>query len=152
MDNKKIINDAKRLIGDTDVAFLATIDEKGFPQVRGLLNLLYAAHYPKQAEYIRKNGMEFETYFTTNMSSMKVDQIKNNCEASVYYREGCNCVLLMGKIELIEDRAVKNALWESDWKLYYKRGVTDPDYAILKFTPLSMKFYSNLEVNIIELK
>jgi len=151
VDRKETISSARKLMATTDVAFLATVDEKGFPQVRGLLNLRCSAHYPKQAEFISGNGVEFLTYFTTNTSSMKVDQIKNNSEASVYYREDFDCVLLMGKIELVEDESVKKALWETDWKLYYKKGAADPDFALLKFTPITLKFYANLEVTVIEL-
>lgn len=42
--------------------------------------------------------------------------------------------MLVGNIEVLEDANIKKELWQISDKIYYPKGVTDPDYCVLKFT------------------
>lgn len=51
--------------------------------------------------------------------------------------------MLTGTMEVLEDEATKRAMWRTGDKMYYPKGVTDPDYCILKFTATSGRYYCN---------
>lgn len=61
MDNKKIAE----FIGKQKVAFICSIDEDGFPNVKAMLK-------PRKVEDLK------QFYFSTNTSSMRVKQYLNN--------------------------------------------------------------------------
>lgn len=39
----------------------------------------------------------------------------------------------------------KERIWQEGDILYYKEGVTDPDYCVLKFTTIHGRYYSNFK-------
>lgn len=89
-----------------------------------------------------------EFYFSTNTSSAKVQQYRNNPKASIYfYHKGLikySGVMLKGEMVVLTDQETKNLIWQPGDTMYYKKGVTDPDYCVLKFTATSGKYYCNL--------
>ena len=54
-------------------------------------------------------------------------------------------VMLKGKMEVLTDQDSKNMIWKKGDTLFYKKGVTDPDYCVLKFTAESGRFYCDLK-------
>ena len=95
-------------------------------------------------------------YFTTNTSSMRVSQYLKNPKASIYfYNKGITKyigVMLKGKMEVLEDQESKNMIWQTGDTMYYKKGVTDPDYCVLKFTSESGRYYCNLSTENFEIE
>jgi general stress protein 26 len=150
MDKQTIINECLQLISEADTAYLATLNDKGFPQVRAMLNLRFVDQFPELAAFMQKHAGGFETYFTTNTSSKKIRQIQANGACSVCYNVGYNGVTLLGTVSIVEDSAIKEELWQDGWELYYPKGKKDPDYAVLKFTPRSLEYFNNLTVNELE--
>ena len=76
-------------------------------------------------------------YFSTNTSSHKLRQIKADPRVSVYY---CNPgqfhgLMLSGDIEVIDDSALRQALWNEGWERYYPGGPDDPDHTVLRLRP-----------------
>lgn len=51
--------------------------------------------------------------------------------------------MLTGTMEVLEDPASKEMLWQEGDTMYYPEGVTDPDYCVLRFTAEQGRFYSN---------
>lgn len=49
----------------------------------------------------------------------------------------------MGTVDVLEDDAHKEMLWQEGDAMYYPKGVTDPDYCVLLFTAEQGRFYSN---------
>lgn len=87
-----------------------------------------------------------EMYFCTNTSSNFAKAIEANGNASVYFYsrqliwKGC---MLKGKMEIVNDMAEKEKFWQSKFKnAYAEKSYTDPDFCLLKFTPISGRFYS----------
>ena len=97
----------------------------------------------------RKRMKLKEFYFSTNTSSMRVNQYKNNPHASIYfYHKGLikyEGVMLKGKMEVLTDQKTKNMIWQKGDKMFYKKGITDPDYCVLKFTATNGRYYCNLK-------
>ncbi|MGG2106317.1 pyridoxamine 5'-phosphate oxidase family protein [Lysinibacillus pakistanensis] len=121
-----------RLLEQQNTAFVGSIDHEGFPQVKAMLA-------PRERE-------GFHTfYFTTNTSSMRVAQFRNEQRASVYFcdQKRFEGVMFKGTMEVLEDPASKELIWQDGDTLYYPLGVTDPDYCVLKFTCLSGRYYNN---------
>ena len=139
MDVKKTEN----FIDKQKVSFICSIDEENFPNVKAMLKP-------------RKRIGLIEFYFSTNTSSLRVQQYKNNPNASIYfYHKGLFKyvgVMLRGKMEVLTDQETKNSLWQKGDTLFYKKGKTDPDYCVLKFTATDGRYYCDLRTESFEIK
>jgi len=117
------------------VAFIASVDEDGFPNMKAML-------VPRKID-----GEDF--YFTTNTSSMRVAQYKNNEKASIYFfnkgRFKYEGVMLIGEMKVLTDAETKKEIWRTGDKMFYRGGVTDPDYCVLKFTAKKGRYYCDLK-------
>ncbi len=127
----------EKFIAKQKVSFICSINEFGYPNVKAMLR-------PRKRKGLR------EFYFSTNTSSVRVQHYKNNPNASIYfYHKGLIKyvgVMLKGKMEVLTDQATKNIIWEKGDTMFYKKGVTDPDYCVLKFTSESGRYYCDLKI------
>ena len=132
MDNNKIA----KFIKNQKVAFICSVDEEGFPNVKAMLR-------PRKID-----GLS-QFYFSTNTSSMRVKQYMNNPNASIYfYHKGLikyTGVMLKGKMEVLTDQKTKDMIWRKGDTMFYKGGVTDPDYCVLRFIAESGRYYCDLK-------
>lgn len=48
-------------------------------------------------------------------------------------------------MEVLTDQETKNMIWRKGDTMFYKKGVTDPDYCVLKFTVESGRYYCDLK-------
>ena len=139
MNLKKI----EKFINKQTVSFICSVDEEGYPNVKAMLK-------PRI-----RNGIK-EFYFSTNTSSMRVRQYQENPNASIYfYHKGLVKyvgVMLKGKMEVLTDQEIKNKLWRKGDTMFYKNGVTDSDYCVLKFTAISGRYYCDLKTASFEIK
>ena len=138
MDLKQI----EAFIDRRKVSFICSVDEDGFPTVKAMLK-------PRE-----RNGLR-EFYFSTNTSSMRVRYYRENPKASIYfYRKGLvkyTGILLTGRMEVLTDQETKNRIWKKGDILFYKGGVTDPDYCVLKFIAEKGRYYCDLKTESFEL-
>jgi general stress protein 26 len=122
------------LIDKANVSIISSIDEDGFPNSKAMLP-------PRKREGIK------HIFFTTNTSSMRVRQYLNNPKACVYFfdKRFFKGVMLRGTMEVLHDSASKKMIWKHGDEMYYPKGVTDPDYCVLRFTTQSGRYYSNFK-------
>lgn len=136
MDRERILE----FIAEQKTAFIASVDKGGYPIVRAMLA-------PRK---IDGNCL----YFSTNTSSKKVRQYTENGKACVYfYKRGrfkYQGVCLKGEMQVCLDQDTKDEIWRFGDKLFYKRGVTDPDYCVLKFNCMSAEYYCDLKTETID--
>ena len=132
MDRKEI----ERFISRQKVSFVCSVDQDGFPNVKAMLK-------PR-----KRNGLK-EFWFSTNTSSMRVCQYLENPKASIYFchkglirYEG---VMLKGIMEVLTDRETRKMIWRKGDTIFYKQGVTDSDYCVLKFTTEKGRCYRDLK-------
>ena len=115
--------------------FIASVDEDGFPNMKAMFT-------PRKIK-----GDSF--YFSTNMSSMRTKQYMENPKASIYcYHRGrfrYEGIMLIGTMEVLQDLEIKKEIWQTGDTMYYKKGVTDPDYCVLKFTAEKGRQYCDLK-------
>ena len=123
MDNNKIAE----FIRKQKVAFICSVDEEGFPNVKAMLK-------PRKVD---------------GLYSMRVKQYMNNPNACIYfYHKGLiqyTGVMLKGKMEVLTDQKTKDMIWRKGDTMFYKGGVTDPDYCVLKFNAESGRYYCDLK-------
>ena len=122
------------LIDRQKVSFIASISEEGFPNMKAMLP-------PRKRVRIK------EFWFSTNTSSMRVAQYRSNPNASIYFydKRFFRGVMLIGTMEVLEDDDSKQMIWQEGDTAYYSKGVTDPDYCVLKFTAQKGRYYANFK-------
>ena len=139
MELKKI----EQFIAKQKVSLIGSIDDKNYPNIKAMLK-------PR-----KRIGLK-EFYFSTNTSSMRAKQFKNNPNACIYfYHKGLIKyvgVMLKGKMEVLTDQKTKDMIWKRGDTLFYKKGVTDPDYCVLKFTATSGRYYCDLKTEDFDIK
>jgi len=92
----------------------------------------------------KRNGLR-EFWFTTNLSSMRVMQYRENHKAAIYFcdQRFFRGVMFIGHMEVLEDVTNKELIWQDGDTRYYPNGVTDPDYCVLKFIAERGRWYSS---------
>lgn len=137
-DSEKTIGN---LIDKQGVSYIASIAEDGFPNMKAMLP-------PRKRVGIK------EFYFTTNTSSKRVAQYKENPKASIYFcdKRFFRGVMLIGHMEVLEDADSKEMIWQEKDTMYYPKGVSDPDYCVLKFVAHEGRYYANFKSETFEIK
>ncbi len=146
MDGQEAARLSLGLMESSEAVYLTTVDAEGFPQTRAMLNLRNISKYPELSGVFEKHNNDFLVYFTTNTSSPKVEQMKNNRKVCAYY---CDAGLwrgltLKGEIEIVSDDSVRHQLWQKEWSMYYSGGADDPDYLVLRLFPSSITGYHQM--------
>lgn len=121
-------------------SLISSVDPDGFPATRALI------------APIKIEGNDI--YFATYMSSKKVRDYLNNPKACVYFYEKgkqFTGVTIKGHMEVLNDQKTKDYFWRPFYKRFYRNGVTDPEYCILKFTGHEASYFCNYKVQDIQL-
>lgn len=122
-------------------AFIASVNEQGYPIIRAMLA-------PRKID-----GNEI--YFSTNTSSNKVKQYLANNKACIYFfkrgKVKYQGVSMIGEMQVCNDQTTKEEIWRFGDRIFYKQGVTDPDYCVLKFKGISAEYYCDFKIEKIEL-
>ena len=131
---KDVISEVKKLRENSPVAYVGSVNEAGFPQIKGMLVL--------------EHGGIKTQYFSTNTSSKRVGQFRQNPKACVYYcdetKDKYKGALFTGTMEVCTDHETKAMLWRDGCEIYYPKGVDDEDYCVYKFTAETVNYYHGL--------
>lgn len=122
------------LIDQQSICYVGSVDAEGFPNIKAMM-----------APRVRK-GIRV-LYFTTNLSSARVKQFRENPKAAVYFcdRRFYRGVMLTGMMEVQTDDDIRRRIWRDGDTKYYSGGVSDPDYCVLCFTAEKGRFYGNFK-------
>ena len=120
------------LIDKSNMSIINYTDEDGYPISKAMLS-------PRERDGINT------FWFSTNTSSNKVKCFKSNPKGSIYFfdKRFFRGVSLIGTVEVLETAEAKARIWREGDTMYYKLGVNDPDYCVLKFTAKKGRYYSN---------
>ncbi len=129
------------IIDNAGISLISSVDEEGYPNSKAML--------PPR----KRSGLK-TFYFTTNTSSMRVKQYLADPKACIYFfdKRFFKGVMLKGEMKVLTDAKIKRMIWREGDTMYYPKGVTDPDYCVLKFTACSGRFYSNFSSKDFSLK
>lgn len=127
---RELENKANELIKKCAVATLTSINEKGYPRTCVLS--------------IAKSEGFSDIYFVTSKRSPingKATHFETNPKASVcYYLDG-NSVTLIRNVEFIEDREMQELVWNETDRRFFKKGIDDPKFRLLKFHSIEATFW-----------
>lgn len=127
---KELEEKANALIQKCNTATLTSINEKGYPRTC-LLSIARAEGFS-------------DIYFVTSKRSDingKVTHFEKNPKASVcYFLEG-DSVTLIGNAEFVEDRELQEAVWNETDRRFFKKGVDDPKFRLIKFHTVEATFW-----------
>lgn len=117
---------ATAIVAKVPIVTLASIDEEGYPR-------------PAVLSKLGIDGASI--YVATGTSSSKTAHFKSNPKAGLSIVDGHDSIIYTGTVEIVDDLAAKQAVW-SDWLYeHFPAGVGDPEYALLRFTPLTATYW-----------
>ena len=127
-EEQKILTTSRKIIEDCYYGSLVTIDQKGQPRARVM------------EPFAPEN--DFTIWLATNPKSRKVNQIKNNPNATLHYfdKTQMSYVSLMGKAVLVNDSKIKSQKWKKGWGKFYKN--KEEAYLLIKFVPETIELIS----------
>lgn len=133
MEKEEGVKKSLGLLERSETAMVGSNDESGHPHIKAMFK-------------IESDGLK-TIWFSTNTSSKRVAQFKQNPKASLYFYDAGQIagLLLVGNMEVQLDAEIKERLWRDGWEAYYPLGVTDPDYCVLRFTALRGNYYQGLQ-------
>lgn len=131
--SEKMMTEINELIANTRNIIVCSIDEQGYPNAKAMFKISH-------------DGLK-TFYFSTNTSAMRTQQFLKNPKASLYFcgNEKINRLMLIGEMGVLTDDRTKQQFWQDGWEIYYPKGVTDPDYSILRFTAKSGNYFHALQ-------
>ena len=141
MEEKEIKNACMNLMETTDVMYVSTISNDGFPYTRIMSNLRYKKEYPEFIEIFEQHKEDFLVYIVTSSSSEKMKQIRANQKVSVHFSfyssvpTEFHFLMLGGEIEEVTDKQFKKQLWKDGWEMFWPGGADDPEFTVLKLMP-----------------
>jgi general stress protein 26 len=140
MNKQEAIAQGLKLIEKSKICMLGTNGDDGFPNIKGMMNL-------------KHEGLK-NIWFSTNTSSRRVQQLRKDSRACVYYVDEKNFkgLMLIGTIEILQDIESRKMLWTEGAEIYYPLGVEDPDYSVLYFTAKRGNYYHGLKNISFEIK
>jgi general stress protein 26 len=138
----------RQLLEVAEMAYLTTVDERGFPQARAMENFRNKNRYPTLVDFFKTHENDFMILFGTHASSNKVGQIRKNPNASAYYckPKEYRGLMLGGPIGIVVDCDLKKRVWKKGWETYYPAGMDDPEYTVLSLRPQVARYYQGRQV------
>ncbi len=111
----------RELVKDIDFCMLTTVDEQGDMHSRPMSS----------------NGdidADGDLWFFTGISSHKVTEIKKKNRVNVSFADPNNqrYVSITGRAELVRDRKKIEELWQPEFKMWFPKGVDDPEVSLLR--------------------
>ena len=137
------------LMATGEAVYLSTVEADGYPRIRAMLNLRNRAQYPDHMALYDGHDDDFMVFVATNTSSKKRKEIKANPRIGLYYCRPADFLgmSLVGDAEIVEDPAVKEAVWADGWERYFPTTgrPDDPDYTLLRLYPKSARGWTGSE-------
>ncbi len=131
MKKEEAVEEGLSLANRSTIGMLGTYGD-GYPDVRAMIK--------------NKNEGPKTIWFTTNTSSRKIEQLKENPKACVYFVDSDKWMglRLVGIVDILQDPESRQRLWREGFERYYPSGVSDPDYSVLRFKAQRGSYYHNL--------
>jgi len=133
MEVEKAYLSGLELVEDSKIVMVSNNGEDGYPYTKAMMRL-------------KHDGL-YKFWLSTNTSSKRVQLFKNDNRANLYFvdENSFKGLMLVGTIEVLQDRESKEMLWSEGCEIYYPLGIDDPDYTVLCFTAAWGSFYQGLE-------
>lgn len=117
------------LIRGIKIAMLTTVDSEGSLRSRPMAT--------------QDRPFDGELWFFTAKHSPKVDEIYADQQVNLSYAEPAHnrYVSVSGKGTLVDDRGTAKQLWTPDLKIWFPKGLDDPEVLLLKVVPTKAEYW-----------
>jgi len=130
-----------RVMRVSEAVYVTTLDAEGSPVTRAMFNLRREEQFPSVAPVFEAHDEDLLVLLSTNTSSEKVRHLARDSRVSLYYciPRTFHGVMLGGRVMPVPDLALKRALWQPGWEIYFPTGVEDPDFTLLSLRPTRLR-------------
>jgi general stress protein 26 len=129
-ETEEAIQHLKAAMQDTHIIMLTTANEEGEMQSRPMA----------------VQDVEFDGYlwFFTSHESGKVSQSQTNNQVNVAFVDTKNNLYLSasGTVIVVDNMAKKEEMWSKPMEIYFPKGVTDPNLALLRVSVTSIAWWT----------
>jgi general stress protein 26 len=77
----------------------------------------------------------------TSRSSRKVGEIAKDARVLLVYQDGGECLSIAGTAHIVDDTMRTRRLWKDSYKIWFPKGVDDPDLVLLSVEPEVAEFW-----------
>ena len=129
LSQEEIYYNAEILANRSEVCYLGSIDEEGYPNIKALMKA-------------KNEGLQ-EIWLSTGTSSSKTNQIECNNKTCIYFVdfEEFAGVMLIGKTKINRDFESRDMVWIEEYIRYYPKGKEDPNFTVLHFTAENGRYF-----------
>jgi general stress protein 26 len=133
MIDENVVNESNKLVEKSKIVMVGTNGDNGYPNIKAMMRL-------------KHEGLK-QFWLSTNTSTKRVEILKKDNRTCLYFVDEDNFagLMLVGTIEILQDRASKEMLWSDGCEVYYPLGVDDPDYTVLRFNTEYGNYYRHLK-------
>jgi len=130
-----MIDSVLNVVRSCDDVILATCGDPS-PDVRHLTNAM------------NRDTTDLNLYLMTGRCTPKYNQLQQNPNCTLYYFNPTtrHSVRLYGKIEFVDDMAVRIKYWRDEYKKFGYKGAESDEFILMRFIPNSYKFYIGNEL------
>jgi general stress protein 26 len=129
-DGKKHLYD---VLKDFDIAMLVTHTPNGI--------------HARPMAIARLDGI-LGCYLVTHINSLKVDEISANANATLTFQSAIKFASVRGELAVLHDRNLMiEQMWKEAWKVWFPRGKSDKNIALLKFSAREGEYWDNASVH-----
>lgn len=133
MDIEEAKTNSLKLVKNCNIVMVGSNGSNGYPNIKAMFKV--------EAEGLKT------MWLSTNTSSKRVTQFKENPKACLYFVDQSEFkgLMLVGDMEVLIDIESRKRLWSEGCEVYYPLGVEDPDYSVLRFTAKWGNYYHGLQ-------
>lgn len=133
MDIEEAKTNSLKLVKNCNIVMVGSNGSNGYPNIKAMFKV--------EAEGLKT------MWLSTNTSSKRVTQFKENPKACLYFVDQSEFkgLMLVGDMEVLTDIESRKRLWSEGCEVYYPLGVEDPDYSVLRFTAKWGNYYHGLQ-------
>lgn len=84
---------------------------------------------------LQKSKRDSMIYLASGIDSKKVAEIEQDSRVSVAIQNREGYAMIAGTCRVSQDRQLIEELWQDDWKVWWPKGKSDPEIAILVVDP-----------------
>jgi general stress protein 26 len=84
-----------------------------------------------------------DAYFVTNIDSPKVAEIDADADVLLTFQSAHQYAAVYGRVNVVQDHALIERLWQEAWQVWFPRGKSDPSIALLRFDAERGEFWDN---------
>ena len=125
--------ESNELVENSKIVMVGSNGENGYPNIKAMMRL--------------KHDSLKKFWLSTNTSTKMVERLKRDNKICLYFVDDDKFagLMLVGTIEILQDRDSKKMLWNDGCEVYYPLGIDDPDYTVLCFTAEWGNYYRHLK-------